>query len=67
MPAAAVTADAKRQANAIARAALAGVVVHVTRDERGQPEYIATRWAFTKALGSLDELEAWLDRIGAPA
>jgi hypothetical protein len=65
-----VTAQAKRQANAKARAALRGIVVHVSRDEKGSVEYIATRWALTKAFSgasALDELEAWLDRVGAPA
>ena len=55
--------DPKRLATLKARAALAGVVVHDLEDDRGQPEYIATKWALTKSLHSLDALEAWLDRV----
>lgn len=60
-------ADAKRLATLKARAALAGVMVLDSKDETGRPEWVATRWALTKAFSSLDELAAWLDRIGAPA
>lgn len=57
---------AKLEATLKARAALAGVTVHTLQDDRGRPEYIATRWAMTKAFSSLDELAAWLDRVAGP-
>lgn len=46
-----------------ARAALRGIVVVETQDDRGNPEWIASLYAMTKAFGSLDELRAWLDRV----
>lgn len=53
----------KRLATARARAALRGVVVHHMLDDTGRPEYVVTQGPWTVALKSLDELEAWLDRI----
>lgn len=46
-----------------ARAALRGIVVVGIQDDRGNPEWIASLYAMTKAFGSLDELSAWLDRV----
>jgi len=46
-----------------ARAALHGITVHELRDDRGEPEYVATRWFLTKAFSSIGELTAWLDRV----
>lgn len=53
----------KRLATARARAALRGVIVHAMPDDAGRPEYVVTQGPWTVALKSLDELEAWLDRI----
>lgn len=53
----------KRVATAKARAALLGIVVHELRADDGGPEWIATRWALTRAFRSVDELAAWLDRV----
>jgi hypothetical protein len=47
----------------VARAALAGVTVHRSQTESGQVEWIASRWALTRAFGSLSELERWLDTV----
>lgn len=58
--------DRKALATQTARGALVGVTVYAMRDDRGKPEYIATRWALTKAFSSLADLAAWLDRVGAP-
>lgn len=58
---------AKRQATAQARAALAGITLHVLTGDDGRPEYIATRWAMTKSFSDLADVERWLDRVGAPA
>ena len=53
----------KRLATARARAALRGVIVHAMPDDAVRPEYVGTQGPLTVALKSLDELEAWLDRI----
>lgn len=60
-------ADAKREATAVARAALAGVTVHRSQTEAGGVEWIASRWALTRAFGTLDELERWLDMVAGRA
>jgi hypothetical protein len=39
------------------------VTVHRSPTETGAVEYIASRWALTRAFGSLDELERWLDMV----
>ncbi len=57
------TADAKREATAVARAALAGITVHRSTTEAGQAEWIASRWSLTRAFSDLDELERWLDMV----
>ena len=46
-----------------ARAALHGITVHELRDDCGEPEYVATRWAMTKAFSSVGELTGWLERV----
>lgn len=43
-----------------ARCALLGIVLAVTEDDHGQPLYVATRWAMTRAFSSLTEVEGWL-------
>ncbi len=44
--------------------ALLGIFLAVTEDYHGQPLYVATRWAMTKAFSKLDEVGQWLDQIG---
>lgn len=56
-------ADQKHFATQQARAALAGVTLHQLEGDFGLPIYVATRWAMTKQLESLDEVEHWLDRV----
>lgn len=58
---------AKRQTTAQARAALAGITLHVVTGDDGRPEFIATRWALTKSFSDIGDVERWLDRVGAPA
>lgn len=58
-------AATKRLATARARAALAGVAVIESHDDRGHPTFIASRWALTREFASLDELERWLDQTTA--
>lgn len=54
---------AKRVATLQARAALSGIALHHVEGENGRPVYIATKWALTKQFESLDEVEAWIDRV----
>ena len=61
-----VTPRDKRLSSAIARAALIGVIVHRIESDFGGEEFIASRWALTKAFSSLDALEAWIDRVAGP-
>jgi hypothetical protein len=57
--------DAKRLANATARTALWGGVLTVIDGDDGRPLLIVSRWALTKALSTLDEVDAFLDKVGA--
>lgn len=62
----AVDAHRKRAATLIARAALGGIVVHELTADDGRPEWIATRWAMTRAFRDLDDFERWLDFVVGP-
>lgn len=53
----------KVEATLIARAALAGVVVTRIEADNGAPQWVASRWALTRAFDSLQQLGAWLDRV----
>ena len=55
--------DQKRLATACARAALAGVILYATENDRGKPVFIVTRAAVTRELHSLETTEAWLDAV----
>lgn len=57
----------KWKANAVARAALRGVALHVTEDDNGDPLYVAVQGAMTRHMASVDEVERFLKLIGAPA
>lgn len=46
-----------------ARAALQGITLHRIEGDFGRPVYIATRWAMTKQLDGLGEVEIWLDEV----
>lgn len=52
----------KRLANLKARAALTGVALVDSTDDRGRIVYVVSRGAMTKNLESLDAVEAWLLR-----
>ena len=56
-------ADVKRLATLAARAALMGVTVYRIETDAGGEEFVASRWALTKAFCNLDALEAWLNRV----
>lgn len=58
---------AKRFANLRARAALSGVEVYTTTDDRGAPLYVCVKWALTKHLQTLDALAAWLAMVDGKA
>lgn len=53
----------KRFATLQARAALRGIVLLESHDERGRPEWIASLHAMTRAFDSLDQVDSWLDRV----
>lgn len=53
----------KPAATAVARAALRGIVLIESIDERGRPEWIASWNAMVKAFDTLAEVETWLDRV----
>lgn len=59
--------DLKRLCTLNAQAALAGVTLHKLDGDFGVPIYVASRWAMTKQLESLDEVEAWLARVTGKA
>lgn len=58
--------DRKRFATLQARAALASVAAILTEGDDGRPQIIVSRWALCRSFTSLDDLEDWLDRVGAP-
>ena len=54
----------KRLASLRARAAMAGVRIHVYPDsDTGATVYVVSRWAQTRQLESLDAAERWLDMV----
>ncbi|MEO8022098.1 hypothetical protein [Polaromonas sp.] len=53
----------KRYATMQARAALAGVTLQRIEDDRGREVFIVSRWAMTREIATLDDVEAWLARI----
>lgn len=55
--------DPKRFATAQALAALHGVTLHHVDGDAGRPIYIATRWAMTKQLDTLLEVDSWLQQV----
>jgi hypothetical protein len=54
----------KQFATLQARAALAGVQLLRSTDDRGREVFVASRWALTAQFASLAEVEAWLQRFG---
>jgi len=50
-----------------AKAALAGVTLHVVENDDGQPAYVLSRWNLTRQLHSLDEVQRWLDLLTGAA
>lgn len=59
--------DAKRLATARARAALRGITLHHTDDDRGAPLFVASMQALTRSFDDLAEVEKWLDKIEGKA
>ena len=55
----------KRLATLQACAALAGFAVQISDDDRGNPLYVITRGAMCERVIGLDELERWLEAVGA--
>ncbi|KWT64458.1 MULTISPECIES: hypothetical protein [unclassified Variovorax] len=60
--------DQKSWTNLVARAALAGHQLYRTAAADGEVQYFCCRWGMVKALGTLDEVVGFLDRVtGAKA
>ncbi len=58
----------KDWATLVARAALAGHQLYRTADADGDVRYFCCRWGMVKALGTIDEVVGFLDRVtGAQA
>ncbi|MCW5643093.1 MAG: hypothetical protein KIT63_13425 [Rhodoferax sp.] len=55
-----MSADIKRLATLKARCALAEVALVESTDDRDQPVFVVSRWAMTRQMSSLDEVEKWL-------
>lgn len=55
----------KRLATCRARAALWGASLLTSEDDRGQPVFIVSRWALTRAFADLDQVEDFLREVGA--
>lgn len=58
-PLAELSVDSKRLATIRARLALQGCELYISTDDSGKPLYVATKWALTKCMPSIDELAAW--------
>lgn len=62
------TPQAKHFATLQARAALHGITLIQSTDDRDRPLYVASRWALTRDFDSLLAVSQWLDRVtGVPA
>lgn len=59
-------AENKRFATLQARLALRGYVLVRSTDDNGGPLYIVSRWALTKQMAGLSEVEQFAERV-APA
>lgn len=59
----AVTHPAKQFATCQARAALLLGMLYGSEDDRGEQVYIVTLHAVTRQFRTLDDVEAWLDRV----
>jgi hypothetical protein len=55
--------DGKLLATLRARAALAGITLYESTDDRDDRTYVVSRWALTRQLDSLDAVAAWLDQV----
>lgn len=62
-PAAEGRPEWKREADLIARAALAGIRVHASTTDDGRPSLIASKWALCREFTDLAEMERWLDMV----
>ena len=67
MTTAAVTVHPKTWATLQARAALLGVSLVRSTDDREREVFIASKWSMTRQLDSVAAVEEFLRRIGGPA
>lgn len=47
----------------IARAAMAGICVHIVSAPGGGSQFLAARWMHTRLLPGLDALRRWLEQV----
>jgi hypothetical protein len=47
----------------IARAAMAGICVHIVSAPGGGSQFLAARWSHTRFLPDLDALRRWLEQV----
>lgn len=55
--------DAKRFATLAARAALTGATLHRIDADDGSPCFVLTKWHLTRPLGTLADVEVWLENL----
>lgn len=54
--------DEKRFSTVRALCALSEIALVRSTDDAGRPVYIVSRWAWTRELRTLDEVQTWLER-----
>ncbi len=57
---------AKTFATLRARAALVGVSLVKSTDDRDRPVFIASRWTMTRQLDTIEDVERFLKLVGGP-
>ena len=60
-------AEAKTFATLQARAALQGVSLVRSTDDRERPVFVASKWSLTRQLDSVEAVEQFLRQIGGPS
>lgn len=56
--------DPKVLATLKARCARLGIELYVTDDDAGKPLFVAVKWAMTRQLHSVDDVEAFILQAG---
>lgn len=58
--------DPKLLATLKARCARLGIELYVSDDDAGRPLFVAVKWAMTRHMQSVDEVEAFIRQAGGP-